>query len=186
MLAKPKPKVATFGDDLRFSLTKEGTFDHIYHTYFKNVKAIRRISRMDRQRSGVDTEVTLDSGETIVIQEKWARKRFLGKFLIEQTSVERNGIHEKPGWIYTIDADYIFMAYQESELVKIYPVSQLKLAWSKYKNAWCNLYRPIPIKNQTYNTWIVLIPCDVLERAINEMMTFSYQRAVGDSFGSGV
>lgn len=180
------PKYANIADDLIFAKGKEGVFDHIYHTYFKNVKDIRRINRMDRQRAGIDTEVTLESGETIIIQEKWRRRKFSNDFLIEMCSVEQQGSCIKQGWIFTIDADYIFVVYEKSDLIKIYPVAQLKLAWSKYKVEWYRAYETRKVKNTTYNTIILIVPVDVLEAAINEMMTFTYQRDINDSFGCKV
>lgn len=182
------PKVSDMSEDLKFAQSKEGVFDMVYKNYFKNVKEIKRIERMNRQRAGVDTEVTLESGETIVIQEKWARQEFKGKFLLEYISVEQKGKCIKKGWIFTIDADYLFMVYEKSDLIKIYPVAQLKLAWSKYKEVWYNKYKydTFSIKNATYNTHVILIPADVLEAAINEMMTFTYQRGLNDSFGGAV
>lgn len=179
-------KVYGFLEQLQLSQSKEGAFDLIYHNYFKNVKEIRRIDRMDRQRAGVDTEVTLESGEKIVIQEKWRQIRFMNDFLIEICSVETNGACNKPGWIYTIDADYIFVAFPTSQLVKIYPVAQLKLVWSANKDEWVKKYRNIYANNPGYKTRSVVVPCDVLERKMMDQMTFNYQRVVGASYGGKV
>ncbi len=179
-------KVHSFTENLYLSKTKEGALDEIYRSYFKNVDKITRIERMDRQHAGVDTEIVFESGERVVVQEKWRTREFTNDFLIEYISVEQGGECKKPGWIYTIDADYIFTVYAPSQLVKIYPVVQLKLVWSANKDEWIQRFRLSPARNWGYRTHNVAIPCELLERKILDQMTFSYQRELSSSFGGAV
>lgn len=170
-------------EQLQFSWSKEGKLDRIYQSYFKNVATIKRINRMDRQRAGVDTEITLQSGEKYIIQEKWRTREFTGDFLIEYISVEKRGECIKRGWIYDIDADYLFVVYAPSQLVKIYPVAQLKLVWSENKTAWIRDYRVPPARNEGYNTHNIAVPCDILEKKLIDQMTFKYQQSLWSSLG---
>jgi hypothetical protein len=177
----------TFNDDLKFSQSKEGSLDRIYSLYFENTNSINKIDRisdMNRQRHGIDTEIILASGEKVVIQEKWRRRKFEGDFLIECCSVWRYPSCRNPGWIYTVDADYIFTVYEQSGIVKIYPVVQLKLAWSNNKDKWLkdDRYKKIYVENKQrnfkddYDTLSVVIPCEELEREITKVMKFEYQQ----------
>jgi uncharacterized protein YlzI (FlbEa/FlbD family) len=172
----------TFQEDLKFSTSKtvEGALDKIYRSYFKNIDTIEKIERvtnMNRQRAGVDTVLTLSSGEQIVVQEKWRRNRkFEGDFLIEYCSVWKKDDCQKYGWIYTIDSDYIFTVYEASKLVKIYPVVQLKLAWENNCVEWIKKYGKETYKNVGYITKFVVVPTDELEREIAKVMKFEYQQ----------
>jgi hypothetical protein len=175
--------IHSFTEKLYFSKSKEGALDDIYKSYFKNVVDIQRIERMDRQHAGIDTEILLESGERIIVQEKWRTREFTNDFLIEYISVERNGECISPGWIYTIDAQYIFAVYAPSNLVKIYPAAQLKLVWQANEEEWINKYRLPPARNNGYNTHNVAVPCDILETKLIEQMTFTFQRQLSSSFG---
>ena len=176
----------SFDEDLTYSKCKEGALDRIYLNYFQNVTGISHIERIDemtRQRAGIDTIVTLNSGETIRTQEKYRTREFTGDFLIEYCSVFKKGICEKPGWIYTIDADYLFAVYAPSQLVKIYPVVQLKIAFSNNKEKWISKYRIPPAKTIDrytkeilYYTHNIAVPCEILEQEITKVMRFEYQQ----------
>jgi len=177
--------VHSFNEKLQFSLSKhvEGALDRIYQNYFFNVSDITRIERinnMNRQRAGIDTIVTLSSGEEIKTQEKWRKRKFTNDFLIEYCSVYQDHKCKKPGWIYTCDADYIFAVYEFSDLVKIYPVVQLKLAWTNNFETWIQKYRIPPAPNWEYDTLNVAVPCEILENEIRRVMRFDFQqRLVG-------
>lgn len=176
--------IHSFNEQLAFSKSKEGSLDSIYRTYFQNVSGVSRIERIDemtRQRAGIDTIVTLNSGETIKTQEKWRTREFTGDFLIEYCSVSRNGNCEKPGWIYSIDSDYIFAVYAPSQLVKIYPVVQLKIAWSNNKDCWISTHRIIRAQNPNYITLSVAVPTDTLEHEITKVMQFEYQQKISSA-----
>jgi hypothetical protein len=177
--------IHSFNEQLAFSESKNGKLDLIYQNYFQNVTGVNRIDRineMTRQRAGIDTIVILNSGEKIKTQEKWRTREFTGDFLIEYCSVHRNGECEKPGWIYSIDADYIFAVYAPSELVKIYPVVQLKLAWANNHEEWLLKHRKIRAQNRDYITLSIAVPTDILEKEITRVMKFEYQQ----SLNSGV
>ncbi|MFA4974889.1 MAG: hypothetical protein WC683_19985 [bacterium] len=177
--------IHSFNEQLAFSQSKEGAIDDIYKNYFKNVVKITRLPFGQRQRVGIDTVVQLASGEEIRTQEKWRTRPFSGDFLIETCSVWKNGECVKPGWIYTIDAEYIFAVYAPSQLVKIYPVTQLKLAWDSNKDDWMRSYHIPPARNRGYETHNIAVPCAVLESALLSTMSFSYQRQLTDSYSQG-
>lgn len=175
--------VHSFNEKLRFSQTKhvEGSLNRIYHNYFSSVRDVSRIERiadMGRQRAGIDTIVTLISGETIRTQEKWRSRKFTGDFLIEYCSVYQNHQCRSPGWIYSCDADYIFAVYEPSDLVKIYPVVQLKIAWVNNTENWIQKYKIPPAQNRDYQTLNVAIPCDILEEEIRRVMRFNFQQSL--------
>jgi len=163
-----------FQDCLQYSHDKEGSFDYIYHKYFKTVSNIERVTDTKRQKNGIDTIITLDSGEIKLVQEKWRERTFTDDFLIEYCSVEQEGICVKPGWIYTIDADYIFVVYGHSRIVKIYSVAQLKLAWSENKEQWIYKYNLPPAQNEGYYTHNVAVPCNILEQELLTQMTLTF------------
>lgn len=173
--------VHDFNECLKLSQSKDGSLDRIYTNYFQTVGSIdcaERINDMTRQRAGVDTIITLSSGETIRTQEKWRRREFTGDFLIEFCSVHRNGKCVKPGWIYSCDADYIFAVYEPSELVKIYPVMQLKIAWANNRDFWIQKYSIPPACNRDYYTLNTAVPCEILEEEIRKVMRFDYQQTL--------
>jgi hypothetical protein len=176
-----------FLNDLNYSIDKESKMDSIYKSYFKSVKHIKRYDMDDvddikKQYAGIDTQIILESGERIRVQDKWSRYPFKGLYLIEYLHIYIHGREPKHGWIYTTDADYIFSVYGESNIVKIYPVVQLKIAWSYNMNEWLNKYLKIEVPNPKppnptqYITHCVLVPCDVVEEEITKVQTFNYQR----------
>jgi hypothetical protein len=179
----------TFDEDLEFSKSKEGALDRIYKSYFKTVGSVEKINRigeMTRQRSGVDTELTLESGEKIVIQEKYRRRNYADDFLIEFCSVCRSSKCKRDhcstcqgrGWIYTIDADYIFCVYL-NDVIKIYPVVQLKLAWYANHAEWMKNYTHMATTSNgwtKYGTLFSTVPVAELEREILRATHFEYQQ----------
>ena len=170
-----------FKEMLDFSKSKEGKLNKIYAKYFQKISEINYIERtddMEKQRRGIDTYVTLVSGEIIRVQEKWRTREFTDDFLIEYCSQYKYNSCWKKGWIYTIDADYLFVVYAPSDLVKIYPVVQLKIAWSNNKDEWIKKYNLRPAKNWGYVTLNVAVPCGELEQAITEVMKFEYQQKI--------
>ena len=167
--------IHSFEMQLQYSHDKEGSFDQIYKEYFQNVSEIKRIDRipdMDKQRCGIDTIITLNSGECISVQEKWRKRNFRGDFLIEYCSVQSGNVCDKPGWIYTIDSDYIFAAYADG-IVKIYPVALLKIAWANNKIKWIPRYFIRPAQNDGYITLNVAVPIKILEPEIVKAMQLS-------------
>ena len=168
-----------FHKQLEVSISNEKILDPIYNTYFQNISGISKIERvtsMPRQRAGVDTIVTLNSGEHIVIQEKIRDRKFTGDFLIEYCSVYKNGMCDKHGWIYTIDSDYLFTVYKPSNIVIIYPVVQLKLAWKNNKERWiqkCNRFSETCSWHGKYKTYFSIVPTDDLEFEIKKVMKVS-------------
>jgi hypothetical protein len=170
--------IHNFTEQLDFAQSKEGNLDSIYRRYFKNVIKIETIDNKSRQNSGIDRQVTLQSGETITTQEKWRKREFTNDLLIEYCSVYRNDECKKSGWIYHIDADYIFTVYAPSQKVLIYPVVQLKLAWDEYEKYWLKTYPKKVAHNNDYDSLNVPIPCNVLEKAIQEKMQFNYQQTL--------
>jgi hypothetical protein len=175
--------VHLFTESLALSKSKEGALDRIYWNYFQNVTGVSRIDRtddMELQRAGIDTFVTLESGEIIRTQEKWRFRPYTNDILIEYCSVWRDGECISPGWIYTCDADYIFMVYQPSDLVKIYPVVQLKIAWNVNRNRWIRDHFNINARNLDYVTKSVAVPTDILEDEIRKTMRFDYQRKLSE------
>ena len=171
--------IHSFTANLSASQTREGALDNIYKAYFKNVSGVNRIRRVDdmgQQRAGIDSIVTLNSGVTLKTQEKWRFRPFTNDFLIEYCSVYQNGECKSPGWIYSIDADYIFTVYEPSELVKVYPVIQLKIAWSNKKNEWFEACRHINAYNDTYVTKSVIVPTSTLEDELLKTMRFDFQQ----------
>ncbi len=177
--------VHSFNECLALSRSKEGALDRIYQNYFQNVSRVSRIERTDDmslQRKGIDTFVTLNSGEVIRTQEKWRFRPYTNDILIEYCSVWRNGECQAPGWIYTCDADYLFIVYQPSDLVKIYPVVQLKIAWNSNKEQWIRDHRNIIARNPSYVTKSVAVPTTILEDEIRKAMRFDYQRKLSGVF----
>lgn len=170
-----------FDTNLIFSEKQEGKLDSAYYQYFGTVKSIKTIQDKDRQHNGVDREVTLESGETIVVQEKWRTINPTGDILIEYCSVYQNYECKTQGWIYDIDSDYLFYVFGPTRDTLVYPVFQLKLAWKKYGEAWKMKYPIIKAKNYGYITLNVAVPCEVLEAAILETMHFRFQQPAAAS-----
>jgi len=165
--------IHSFADSLKFSHEKEGELDKIYREYYGSVEYIARVHSMDRQHAGVDTIITLSSGEEIHTQEKWRTRKFTDDILIETCSVYRDGECEAPGWIYSLDADYMFTVYSDG-VVKIYPCALLKKAWNENKQKWEKTCQRIVVHNDTYDTICRIVPCADLEREIGARMTTRY------------
>lgn len=171
--------IHNFSEQLEFAKGKEGCLDKIYAKILKTVVKIETISDPTRQHNGIDRQITLQSGECITTQEKWRKREFTGDFLIEYCSKYRNDECKKKGWIYYIDADYIFTVYEKSQKVLIYPVVQLKLAWDENEKLWIQKYKKIVSHNYNYDTISVAVPCDIVEEAIQKKMHFEYQQTLG-------
>jgi len=168
--------IHSFNNQYYFARFKEGALDAIYRDRFKNLEMIERGIPQNRDRNGIDAIIHLESGEKIRAQEKWRKRKFTGDFLIEWCSIYRKETCQKPGWIYKIDADYLFTVYQESDLVKVYPVLQLKQAWNDHGWDWIRRFPIPPARNRDYVTQNIAVPCEILEAAILEQMTFTCQR----------
>ena len=164
---------------LEYSFSKEGKLDQIYRQYFSTMGGIKRIARenfnMKKQHNGVDSKIELCDGEHITVQEKWRTREYTGDLLIEYCSVYQSGVEVKTGWIDTINSHYMFVVYAPSQVVKIYPVAQLKRAWTLNKDVWKKKYRMPNVYNKGYITLCVAVPEDILQKSMWETTSMQYK-----------
>ena len=164
-------------EQLAYSFSKEGKLDYIYTKYFAAQgikKIIRENGNWKKQHNGIDTEIELCDGEHITIQEKWRTREYTGDILIEYCSVCKDGVEIKAGWIDDIHATYLAVAYGPSQVMKIYPVAQLKRAWQANKEAWIKQYKLAPARNNGYVTLNVAIPEAILKEAMWQTTSMDY------------
>jgi hypothetical protein len=137
------PTIHSFPVSLEYAKSKEHLLDKQFQEYFQTKGEIIYIETLNRQRAGVDIEITFESGEKVIVQVKWRDRPFSNDFLIEFCSVFKNEECKSPGWIYTMDAAFIFVVYEKNGIDHIiqYPVPPLKLAWKNNKDEWMRKYR---------------------------------------------
>jgi hypothetical protein len=167
----------TFNNDLEYSLERIEDLDRIYMEYFGvPLEGINHITDMGLQRVGIDTILTLPTGQPIRVQEKKRRPMpYLDgrDILIEYCSREQNGKCNATGWIYTCSSDHIAVIYELNLKVFILPVAQLKKAWAIYGEQWKKEHRRIKTRaelNNGYFTLGVAVPTKILLDAIRGVM----------------
>lgn len=126
----------TFDERLSFSIKDIEEINVIYKREFGHDIKIKRFLPLEREKNGVDLEITLPNGEIKTCQEKKRSKNYQD-ILIEYCSQFNQNTQTctKPGWIYEISADYLVYLFP-NKTAKFYPVIYLKNAWVKNNTKW--------------------------------------------------
>jgi hypothetical protein len=157
-----------FHQDLAYSLEERENemFDRFYYRVFPGLKLIEFANDMEMQRKGIDKILHFRSGKTVTIDEKKRRVAY-DDILLELISVvEKN----RPGWLFTCQCDYIVYAIMPRQTVYLLPTLLLKTAWTKYHAEWLSAFKTINAWNNGYSTRSIIIPSDVLLKALSEEM----------------
>jgi hypothetical protein len=168
-----------FREDLEFSKKYDKQFDLFYKNKLGSEIFIERPDFGQRQKNGVDAEVTFPNGERKTIEQK-LRKSVWNDTAIEFCSVQyiNEDTCHKSGWIYTISADLLCYAYlneRNDEITcMLYPVYFLKKAWLKNEEKWKSHFpvRAGRTHNKNgglqYQSYFCAVPNYTLERAISD------------------
>ena len=148
-------KTYTFEEQLALGQRGEHDLDCV----LLNVYPDLRPATLREEKQGIDRVGTYPpSGRihTIQIKSDWVAHR-TGNAFIETVSRDK---HQKPGWVYTCQADLII--YYLPEIPRIYCIkpSTLKAALPE----WEKQYSTAIAKNRTYNTLGILVPLIEIER----------------------
>lgn len=111
------------------------------------------------QIMGVDRIIYLENGKTITIDEK-IRTKIYEDIALEYIS---NDQKNTPGWMEKdLSIDYLAYAFLPSKTAYLFDWRMLKRVWGKYKEIWKEKYFIAKAKNESYITYSVCIPIDLL------------------------
>lgn len=111
------------------------------------------------QRRGVDRHfIHRATGEALTIEYKtdYVAGRTRNAFL-EIISVD---VADKPGWVYSCTADYLFYYVPADGVVYVLRPARVR-HFVDHLSHW---RRPVPVSNRGYRTWGYVVPLRVLER----------------------
>lgn len=151
-------------------------WEKVYRKAFHNFASMQNI-RNDgwAQRGGIDRIVTLDSGRTVLVDEK-VREEDWPDILWEFYSDKDR---KKPGWCAKdLACDFIAYAFIPSEICYLLPFLQMRRAWTTNRYDWCAKaennecgFRFVDAVNEGYTTRSVAVPTGISLAAIRDAMT---------------
>jgi hypothetical protein len=158
-----------FKERLNYSLesSDEPFWEAVYKKAFPSFTKIMTVNDLAKQKLGIDRVLYFGNGKEIYIDEK-KREKVWPDILLEYISVDRNNT---PGWIEKdLVMDYLAYAFMPTQRVYLFPWDMLRRAWLHYKEDWLKKYKIIEAKNNTYSTWSVAVPINVLKNAVGLAM----------------
>ncbi len=130
------------------------------------------------QRAGIDRVLTLQSGRTILIDEKVVRRTYSSFFLEFWSDMQR----QEPGWICKpLLAEYIAYAFAPSATCYLLPVLGLQTAWRQNGEAWKSRYGERPIQNARWVTVGVPVPITVVLDGVRDAMVVTVAKSLDSS-----
>ena len=175
--------VHSFNECLALSRSKEGALDRIYQNYFQNVSRVSRIERTDDmslQRKGIDTFVTLNSGEVIRTQEKWRFRPYRTTFSLSIVACGATASVRRPVDLHVMQTT--FSSSINRSFGEDLPCRSTENCVELNKEQWIRDHRNIIARNPSYVTKSVAIPTTILEDEIRKAMRFDYQRKLSGVF----
>lgn len=153
--------VYDFGERLAAGEKAERVIDECFARWFD----IAPVSMTD-QRRGIDRQyMRRDNGCVYAIEYKtdWTAGR-TGNAFVETVSVDTQN---KPGWVYTTQADYVLYYVPGDELIYVLDVSIMRC----HLRRWANQYRAVTVQNQGYCTKGVLVPLREFEEIAKQVVS---------------
>lgn len=142
-----------------------------YQDFFDNCINIDYVDFKENpelQKKGIDVIVTLDNGKIETIEEK-RRFQSFNDILIETVSqwYGQNNSYNKPGWIYTCQADILAYIVIPDHKIYMLPMFFLKKAFQRNQDEWLVKYTERYSNNRNYRSLNTPVPIDVLREAID-------------------
>jgi hypothetical protein len=144
------------------------------------------------QRAGRDRAVVLSSGQTIYVDEKVRRKSY------DDIAVEIWSVYPKrgfapypavagatPGWARkAMGCDWLAYAFEPARTCYLFPFLGVRAALEKHRSLWAANatkgevgFRWVVADNERYNTVSIAVPIWILNEAIHEAMTITWEEA---------
>ena len=124
-----------------------------YRKAFVGFERMRYVTDRDKQRRGIDREITLAGGRVVTVDEKVRKDRW-DDILIEYWSVwVPDKSRRQPGWIAKGQyCDYIAYAFNPSKTCYLFPFQSLRRAWRDNRESWIKSFKGrCPGKGRTPN-----------------------------------
>ena len=126
------------------------------------------------QRGGIDRVLTLQSGKTLLVDEKVRDKDWPDILLEYYSNYERR----TPGWVAKdLACDFIANAFVPSQTCYLLPFQTLRHAWRKNHKQWVRDYQRVVAQNHGYKTVSVAVPTEVLLSALGDAMKVQWSAA---------
>lgn len=143
---------------------QEAFWEAVYQKAFPSIVKCELIKDLANQKNGVDRLLTLANDITLTIDEKTRERADTGDILLEY---KHEGLYNAPGWIEKdLTIDYLAYAFIPNRRCYLFDWRMLRRAWVRYKDVWMVQHRHVVGQNQTYKTWSIAVPTDVLQRAV--------------------
>lgn len=155
-------------------LRRGESWENMLDAMFSDEYTIEHASDAE-QRRGLDrwyARLCSSKGRRYGVQYKADEKACeTGNCFIETVSVDSA---EKPGWVYTCEADFIFYFFPQLRLVYVLSPRQLRGA----VELWKDIYPTKPAQNEGYQTLGVCVPVAEVEGCALSVYHFRRERAV--------
>lgn len=159
-----------FQSSLKASHTAEDNpvWEHVYRKFFPNFGTMHSCrDDGEHQRNGIDRVIVLGNGKSVAIDEKVRFKAYNDIALEYWSSYES----KKPGWVCKpLMCDYIAYLIAPNGRCYLLPTQQLQAAWLKHSEDWLKTHRTIKAYNPSYTTHCLIIPVQVLFKAIGDCL----------------
>lgn len=155
-----------FNERNRWSLSKshEPFWCAVYEKAFPSLVSAELVTDPTLQRAGVDRLLTLGNGIKLTVDEKKRERADTGDILLEY---RHEGLYNADGWIEKdLTIDYLAYAFIPNRRCYLFDWRMLRRAWLHYKDQWLLKYEHISSQNKSYKTWSLVVPTDVLYRAV--------------------
>ena len=123
------------------------------------------------QRGGIDRVLTLESGKTLLVDEK-VRDKVWPDICLEYWSDRDRKI---PGWVAKdLAMDYLAYAFIPSRTCYLLPFQTLRRAWRANRKEWVKEHPKVVAENQGWVTVSVGVPIPILLAALNDAMVVTW------------
>lgn len=158
--------------ELSHSYSEAPWWIDVYRNAFPSLKSAVYISNDGwAQRGGIDRVLTLESGKTLLVDEK-VREQDWPDILLEYWSDEKRKIR---GWVAKdLACDFIAYAFIPSQTCYLLPFQTLRSAWRENCGEWVQKYRRIEAINNGYVTVSVAVPTTILLDAMKDSMSVTW------------
>lgn len=144
--------VYSFKEQLALGQSDENRLDQHFRQFFVIVPA-----SSDEQRTGIDRHYIKDKRTYSVEYKSDRRAKETGHAFIETVSVDAN---DKPGWIYTSQATYLFYFVPNDDLVYMLTLRKMRNQLPR----WERECRSVAVPNEGYSTVGLLVDIGDIER----------------------
>jgi len=150
-------------------------WESVYRQAFPSFQSMQCVIKDGwAQRGGIDRVVFLNSGKTILVDEKVLEKQW-PHIALERWSDQRR---KRPGWVQKdLACDFIAYAFAPTQRCYMLPFQTLRRTWVRNGKQWIakawkreDGFREILADNSTYTTECIGVPIQTLLDAVRDSM----------------